>query len=126
VGWEVSQVGHICARLSPLASSVKQLTLYVSDLPPIQRKTDPAPWLQFLTPYNSVEEIEVFGQGALCTGFACALQQSTWKAAQELLPALRVLKIHGFNPRLIRLTMLFATARQLTGRPVIVHRLDQD
>jgi len=39
VGWQVSQVGHICAQLSPLASSVKQLKLSVSHLPMIQHKT---------------------------------------------------------------------------------------
>jgi len=82
--------------------------------------------LQLLTPYSSVEEIEFFGRGEPCTGFARALQQSTWEMAQELLPALRVLKIRTFDSRTIRLTTLFAAARQLSGRPVIVHRLDQD
>jgi len=125
--WQVSQVGHICAQLSPLASSVKQLKLSASHLPPtVQPKTKPAPWLQLFKPYNDVEEIAFFGLGAPCTGFACALQQSTRETAQEVLPALRVLRICGFDPRPIRLTMSFAAARQLTGRPVIVHCLDQD
>jgi len=126
VDWQVSQVGHICAQLSPLAFSVKQLTFFVSHLPMIQRETDPAPWLQLLAPYNSVEEIECFGQGALCTGFACALQQSTKEMGQELLPALRILRIRGFDSQSISLTMRFAAARRRTGRPVIVHRLDED
>src|SRR5712675_2973401 len=125
--WQVSQVVHICAQLSPFAWSVKQLKLSVSHLPPTLRgKTDPAPWLQLLSPYNNIEDIEIFGQGAPCTGFACALQQSTWEMAQEVLPALRVLRIHGFDFRSIRLMMLFAAARRLNSRPVIVYCLDED
>jgi len=124
-GWQASQVGYICAQLSPLASSIKQLKLSVSNQSETLRgQTDPASWLQFLTVYNGVEEIECFGRGEPCTGFPRALQQSTWETAQELLPALRVLKIHGFDCRAICLTMLFAASRQVTGRPVIVHRLD--
>jgi len=123
--WGVSPVLHICAQLSPFVSSVKQITLSVAHLPPPFQRNDPTPWLQLLTSYDSVEEIEVSVRRA-CTGFACALQQSTWESARELLPALRVLRISGFDSREIRLTMLFAAARQLTGRPVIVHHLDQD
>jgi len=129
--WQDSRVGHICAQLSPLASSVKQLKLSVFNLYLARQArdtADPAPWLQLLTLYDSVEEIELecFGRGEPCIGFARALQQSTWESAQELLPALRVLRIRGFDSRPIRLTMLFAAARQLTGRPVIAHCLDQD
>jgi hypothetical protein len=121
---QVPQVDHICAQLCPLASSTKRLKLLVFALPlDLQPQTDPAPWLQLLTPYNSVEEIEFLGVGATGTGIGLALQQSTWETAQELLPSLRILKIRGFYPGQIRLTMLFAAARRLTGRPVIVHRL---
>ncbi|KAH9954653.1 hypothetical protein BC827DRAFT_1158618 [Russula dissimulans] len=124
--WQVSQVYHICTQLSPLVSSVKQLKLSAFYLPPnFQRQIDPALWLQLLAPYNSVEEIEFCGKGAPCTGIARALQQSTWETARELLPALRVLRIRGFRSRSIRLTMIFAAARRLTGRPVVVRRLNE-
>ncbi|KAH9954679.1 hypothetical protein BC827DRAFT_953767 [Russula dissimulans] len=124
--WQVSRVGYICTQLSPFASIVKQLKISVFNVPPnLQRRTDPAPWLPLLTPYNSVEEVEFRGKGPPCTGIAWALQESTQEAAQELLPALRVLRIRGFPSRSIRSIMSFATARRLTGRPVIV-RLDED
>jgi len=129
-GWQMSEVDHICTQLSPLASSVKQLKISAFYFPPnVQRKTDPAPWLQLLTPYDSVEEVEFHGKGAPCTGIASALQQSTPETAQELLQALHVLRIRGFHTWSISLIMSFATARQLAGRPVIVRRLnrmDQD
>ena len=122
--WGVSQVHHICTQLSPLASSVKQLKISAFHLPPnLQRKTDPAPWLQLLTPYNCVEEVEFCGKGAPSTGIACALEQSTRETAQELLPALRVLRIRGFHTWSIRLITSFVAARQLTSRPVIIRRL---
>ncbi|KAH9954683.1 hypothetical protein BC827DRAFT_1272429 [Russula dissimulans] len=118
--WLVSQVDHICARLSPLASSVKQLKISAFHPPPsLERKTDPAPWLQLLSPYNSVEEIEFCGKGAPCTGIAWALKQSIGETAQDLLPALRILRIRGFHTWSIRLTMSFVAARERTGRPVI-------
>ena len=122
--WQLSHVSHIGEQLSPLAFGVKQLTFILFNLPPTsQRKADPEPWLKLLTPYNDVEEIRIDGP---CIGFACALQQSAWETSQELLPALRVLRIHDFGSRSICLTMLFAAARQLNGRPVIVHCLDED
>ena len=125
VGWQVSQVGHICAQLSPLASSVKQLKLSVSHLPMIQHEPYTTSWLQLLALFNSVEQIEVFGQGALCTGFACALEQSILEMTQQVLPALRVLRIRDFDFWSIFSMMLFAAVRQHTGRPVTVHHLHQ-
>ena len=96
--WRVSEVDHICTQLSPLASSVKQLKISAFQPPPnLKRKTDPAPWLELLKPYNSVEVVEFCGKDAACTGIASALEQSTWEVAQELLPALRVLRIRGFH-----------------------------
>jgi len=124
--WQVSQVEHICTQLSPLASSVKQLKISAFHLPPnLQRKTDPAPWLQLLMPYNGVEEIEFCGKGAPCTGIAWALKQSIGETAQELLPALRILRIRGFHTWSICLTTSYVAARKRTGRPVIVRRLSQ-
>ncbi|KAH9954649.1 hypothetical protein BC827DRAFT_1241587 [Russula dissimulans] len=124
--WQVSQVDHVCTQLSPLASSVKQLKVSATHPPPdLKRKTDPAPWLQLLTPYNSVEEVEFCGKGAPCTGIALAMEQSTREKARELLPALRVLRICGFHTWSIRRTTSFVAARQLTGRPVIMRRLTQ-
>ncbi|KAH9954648.1 hypothetical protein BC827DRAFT_1241581 [Russula dissimulans] len=124
--WEVSQVLHICTQLSPLASSVKQLKVSALHLPSnLERKTDPAPWLQLLTPYNSVEEVEFCGKGAPCTGIALALEQSTLPTANELLPALRVLRIRGFHTWSMRRTTSFVAARRLTGRPITIRRLTQ-
>jgi len=124
--WQVSQLDHICTQLSPLASSVKQLKISAFHLPPIlERKTDPAPWLQLLAPYNSIEEVEFHGKGAPCTGIAGALKQSTRETARELLPVLRVLRIRGFHTWSIRLITSFVAARQLTGRPIIIRRLAQ-
>src|SRR5712671_1748917 len=126
-GWRMSQVDYICKTLSPLVSRVKQLKLSVFQLPSIlKRKTDPAPWLQLLAPYNSVEEVKFCGKGAPCTGIAGALEQSTQERAYELLPALRVLRIRGFHPWSFRLIKSFVAARQLAGRPVITRRLTQN
>jgi len=122
--WEVSQLHYICTQLSPLVSSVKQLEVSAFHLPSnLKRKTDPAPWLQLLTPYNSVEEVEFCGKGAPCTGIALALEQSTRPTANDLLPALRVLRIRGFHTWSMRLTTSFVAARQLTGRPITIRRL---
>jgi len=119
--WQVSQVEHICTQLSPLASSVKQLKVSAFHLPQnLKRKTDTAPWLQLLTPYNSVEEIEFC---APCTGIAWALKQSTGETAQGLLPALRVLRIRGFHSWSIRRIRSYVAGRKRTGRPVIMRRL---
>ena len=122
--WRVSEVDHICTQLSPLASSVKQLKISAFQPPPnLKRKTDPAPWLELLKPYNSVEVVEFCGKDAACTGIASALERSTRKMAQELLPALRVLRIRGFHTWSIRLITAFVAARQLTDRPVTICRL---
>jgi len=103
---------------------VKQLKISAFHFPPnLQRKTDPTPWLQLLTPYNSVEKVEFYAKGAPSTGIACALEQSTRETAQELLPALRILGIRGFHTWSIRLITSFVAARKRTGRPVIVRRL---
>jgi len=126
--WRVSEVDHICTQLSPLASSVKQLKISAFQPPPnLKRKTDPAPWLELLKPYNSVEVVEFCGKDAACTGIASALEQSTWEVAQELLPALRVLRIRGFHTWSMSngLITSFVAARQLAARPIIVRRLTQ-
>jgi len=74
-----------------------------------------------------VEEVEFCGKDAACTGIASALEQSTWEMAQELLPALRVLRIRGFHTWSVSngLITSFVAARQLAGRPIIIHRLTQ-
>ena len=124
--WQVSQVDHICTQLSLLASSVKQLKSSAFHLPPnLQCKTDPAPWLQLLMPYDDVEEIKFCAEGALSTGIAKALQQSTQETVQELLPVLRILRIRRFHSWSIHLIMSFVVTRQLAGRPVIMRRLKQ-
>jgi len=123
--WQASQIYHISTQLSPLASDVKELKISAFHLPlNLKRKTDPAPWLQLLTPYNNVEEVEFRGEGAACTGIASALEHSTRETAQELLPALRVLRIRGFDTSSSRLITSFVATRQLTGRPVVIRRLN--
>jgi len=72
---------------------------------------------------NHVEEIEFCGEDAPCTGIAWALKQSIGETAQELLPALRVLRIRGFHTWSIRLVTSFIAERNRTDRPVIMRHL---
>ncbi|KAH9954680.1 hypothetical protein BC827DRAFT_1158637 [Russula dissimulans] len=113
---------HLYTTISP---RTRQLKLSVFTLPNFQRQADPTPWLQLLAPYNSVEETEFSGMGDMCTGVAWALKQSIGETAQELLPALRILRIRDFDDRSICLTMSFVAARERTGRPVIIRHLPQ-
>ncbi|KAI9450497.1 hypothetical protein F5148DRAFT_1152790 [Russula earlei] len=125
-GWDVLQVERICAQLCGLMSNIKQLKISAFGLPAnLPHKTDPAPWLQLLAPYNSVEEIELWSKGASGSGIARALVQSNGKT-QEVLPVLRVLELRHFNSWASHLVNEFVAARLLTGRPIIMRRLKKN
>ncbi|KAI0282694.1 hypothetical protein BC826DRAFT_1110627 [Russula brevipes] len=124
--WEMSEVVHVCRQLSPLVSGVRQLTINACHSPPSpEGKSSAAPWLQLLAPFDSVRELEFYGAEAPCTGFAYALERSALENAEEVLPALGVLRARDCAMQAQRSIESFAAARELSGRSLAMCVVDE-
>ena len=84
---------------------------------------DAVRWLELLGSFKSVQVLllgRLSSHSAI--GIARALEESTREMAQEVLPVLRIIRIHGFQDRAesIHGIKAFVAVRELTGQPVTV------
>ncbi|KAI0283477.1 hypothetical protein BC826DRAFT_1190263 [Russula brevipes] len=122
-GWEMSEVVYVCRQLSPLVSSVPQLTIEANNLSPSpERRSDTAQWVELLAPFDGVQELEVCGSDELCREIVHALGRSTLEMAEEVLPALSVLRARDYVIQTLAARSIesFAAARELSGRPLTI------
>ena len=91
--WHESSV----TQLSPLLSNVRSLTIRRSTFPPTRDEGDgdPPQWLEFLRPLSGVRVVDVAER--FVPGIAQALGMVTEDMATEVLPALRLLTLHGYR-----------------------------
>jgi hypothetical protein len=95
--WEVSQVVHLCSQLSSFMTIVEQLQVSAYYFPPsVEPETDSAPLLELLAPFRSVQELQLWSKEWLNSEPANVLERSTRETVQRVLPALRVLRLHGY------------------------------
>ncbi|KAI0282693.1 hypothetical protein BC826DRAFT_1190556 [Russula brevipes] len=90
---DMSEVVRVCQQLCPLVFGVRQLTINASRPPPRpEGKSPAAQWLELLAPFESVQELRVFGTKGPSAEIAHALEQSTSEMAKEVLQALGILR----------------------------------
>jgi hypothetical protein len=125
---EMSEAVFVYRQLSPLASSVRQLTINARDSPPgPEGNSDAARWLQLLAPFDGVQEFELYGEEGPCWEIAYALELSTSEMAREVLPTLSTLRAHvldyeqEFETYAQSCIKSFVAAREQSGRPLIVY-----
>jgi hypothetical protein len=128
--WRASQVVHICGQLSPFISNVERLGIRVErplrffdEDEPENEEMDTARWLELFGSFKSVQDLQLWCllEGSTF-GIADALEESTKETAQ-VLPILRILRIHGFQHHAENIPGIkaFIAARELTGQPLSVH-----
>jgi hypothetical protein len=78
-------------------------------------------WLEFLRPFSSVKDLALFGDSDEL--IASALQERTGEGAMDILPALQNLFFRAPWPSnsVREIIKGFIAARQLSGRPVMLH-----
>ena len=114
---EVSQVDHIYRQLTPLMSDVGRVSIEVNITPPnLPDETDVARWLQLFRLCGGAQELELNSE------YPVYEAHGSPKLGQEVLPALRILRVYGFDMRLPRFIESFVAERELTGRPITLLR----
>ena len=114
---QVSQVDHIgslCTQLTPLISDMERVRIDINiepRNPPDGR--DISQWLRLFRLFDGAQELE------LGTDFGLYDELETAKIGQEVLPALRILRLN-IGSRVPRVIKSFITERELTGRPITV------
>ena len=114
---QVSQVDHICKQLSPLTSDVERVSIDVNITPQyLPDETEIARWLQLFRLFNGAQELELGSDHTLYEA------HDSPKMGQEVFPALRILRLNGFDLQVPRFIKSFVAERELTGRPITVIR----
>jgi hypothetical protein len=114
---QVSQVDHICKQLSPLMSDVERVIIEVNITPQyLPDETEIARWLRLFRLFDGAQELELASDHALYEA------HESPKMGQEVFPALRILRLDGFDLRVPQFIRSFVAERELTGRPITVIR----
>jgi hypothetical protein len=114
---QVSQVDHICKQLSPLMSDVERVTIEVNITPRyLPDETEIARWLRLFRLFDGAKELELASDHALYEA------HESLKMGQEVFPALRILRLIGFDLQVPQFIRSFVAERELTGRPITVIR----
>jgi hypothetical protein len=117
----VYAMARVYSQLSPILLRVKQLSI-ISFLAQLEwtDDTDPAPWLELLNPFISVESLYVSDKLApfVATALGVVGQRVT-----EVLPALQKLTFQGLQPSepVEGSIKPFVAARQVSNHPIDVH-----
>jgi len=124
-----SQVSLFAQTCSPLLSlpSLEQLCIYKSGLllPRWQSAVQNTQWMELLRPFITVKDLVL--DEPVVLSVASALQALVGEQVTEILPALQNVSLEGFQssgpvPEGIA---KFIGARELSGRPVIVHHQER-
>jgi len=118
-----SSLARACNLLLPTLPSLEHLGIYESGVLPLQwqHEVELTQWMEFLRPFITVKDLVLDEQAVLSV--SSALQELVGERVTEILPALQNIFLEGFQssspvPEGIA---KFIAARELSGRPVIVH-----
>jgi F-box-like len=126
VEWQVSSMAQICNQLSFLLSNVQQLDVFSGyNFPTLEIDTDNEQWLEFLQPFTAVRTLRISHR--LQSPIMSALQELTGEVTTQVLPALNSLYLEEYERSRSEQQALdtFITARQQSGHPVAIHRLEE-
>jgi hypothetical protein len=121
--WKISFLLQMCSQLFPLLSSVERLNIECRDIDPLD-DVDHMQWLEIFRPFIAVQSLHI---GGLNGFIAPALRELTGVRVMEVLPALHSLFVTDPDPSgsVRQAIEPFITARQLSNRPVTVHRWER-
>ena len=112
---QLSFVTQITSQLSPLLSSVHELTITPGswhELPTGVEDLDSNEWLELFQPFSHVTELTVWD---------CAVQALVMEDAAGVLPELTTLRLFGYStPSVVKAAEQFVATRRLSGRTVHV------
>jgi hypothetical protein len=126
VEWQVSSMAQICNQLSFLLSSVQQLDVFSGNrFPSSEVDTDNTQWLEEFQPFTEVRTLRISQH--LQSPIMSALQELTGEVTTQVLPALDSLYLEEYERSRTEQQALdtFITARQHSGHPVAIHRLEE-
>ena len=124
--WQLSSMTQIFSEQLPLLSHVEQLIICEFPWGTFEWKDDPdidsSQWLELFGLFVAVQNLHVSER--LVSPVARALKDLSGQMTTEVLPVLRTLSLEGLQPSgPVHETMRsFATARQLSHRPVFIQR----
>ena len=122
---ELSLVARACNSFLPLLPSLDQLGIYNPERKPLfsrwQSQVENTQWIDLLRPFTTVKDLTL-GEPVVLS-IASALGELVGERATEILPALQNVFLEGFrsSDRVPKGIAKFVAARELSGRPVIVH-----
>jgi hypothetical protein len=122
---ELSLVARACNSFLPLLPSLDQLGIYNPERKPLfsrwQSEAKDAQWIDLLRPFFVVKDLTL--AEPVVESIASALEELVGERVTEVLPALQNIFLEGFRSsgRVPKGITKFIAARELSGRPVIVH-----
>ena len=122
--WQLSSLTQLIGSSIPSLPALEHLNIF-EDCGPLHWQDDieNSQWLELLRPFTSVKDLVLSGQ--LVSLVAPALGELNGERVTEVLPALQTifvedLRLSGPSPWQKEIGR-FVTARQISGRPVVVH-----
>jgi hypothetical protein len=124
--WCISSIVLICSQLSSFFSLVERLDLVAEYDLEVGRPIHSTPFLELFRPFTAIEGLYV--SESLVPLIAPALQGLIGQRATEVLPNLRDLFLGGLvTPGSVQEAVQpFVDARQLSGRPIAIHRWEEE
>jgi hypothetical protein len=122
--WQLSSLAQMCRSSLPPFLTLERLDIHEDQhwRPHPQDETENAQWLEVLHSFTAVKTLYL--SEPLGRRVAPALQELDRETVNGVLPALQNLFLEGFQPSgdVLEPFKQFVAARQLSGRPVSVHR----
>ncbi len=125
--WQLSSLAQVCDLCLPTLSTWERLRIReaYSSLRHWEDEIENAQWHELLQPFTTIKNLHLSKEVA--SHVAPALQELARDRTTEVLPALQVLSYDGFQGSgpIQEALQEFIAARQLSGHPVIIHRLEE-
>jgi hypothetical protein len=115
--WQLSSTAQLFSQLTPFLINVRNLIIRKSDVsPPIREENDvdSAQWLDLFAPFSGVQTVDVVEE------FVPDVVQDLGIATEGVLPALTVLRLHGYrkSASVREAANLFVDARRRSGHEI--------
>ena len=123
--WRVSSMAQLCNELFPLLSEVELIEVNGDPDLQVESEVESMQWLELFHPFTAVQGLYVSKKlGPLIAQALVTGEMVTG----GVLPSLQSLSLGGLEPSgsIQEVLMSFSAARQVSGRPVIVKRWEQD
>jgi len=122
--WQVSSMAQLCNGLFSLLSEVELLEVNGDPDLQVESEVESMQWLELFHPFTAVQGLYVSKK----LGPLIAQALVTGEMVTGVLPSLQSLSLGGLEPSgsIQEVLMSFSAARQVSGRPVIVKRWEQD